>query len=146
MFRHQDNCDFTRAELPRLVIDNVSNNPGLKLEYLACIDTVERLVRRKVIKLGKTHTATEKKARSQKKIKAMQTNWGITPDMLDVNYIHSTAVDAGLVTPYDWQDSSDDEVEGMYGKNGLRIETLILRPCDVVGIRIFEKEILTGRL
>ena len=66
--------------------------------------------------------------------------------MLDVNYIHSTAVDAGLVTPYDWQDSSDDEVEGMYGKNGLRIETLILRPCDVDGIRIFEKEILTGRL
>lgn len=145
MFRHQDNCDFTRAELPRLVIDNVSNNPDLKLEYLACVDTVERLVRRKIVK-AKLRTLEDKKAKAQQKMKALQVKWGLTPEMLSVEYMHNTAVDAGLVTPYDWQDSSDDEVENMYGKNGLRIETLILRFCDVSGVRIFEKEILTGRL
>lgn len=146
MFRHQDNCDFTRAELPRLVIDIVSNNPGLKLEYLACVDIVERLVRRKLVKT-KTRTAAEKKLKSLKSVKAIQTNWGITADMLDSNYVNNAAaMDAGLIAPYDWQDSSDDEVENMYGKNGLKVETLILRPCDVVGVRIFTTEILTGRL
>lgn len=128
-----------------MIIDSVSNHPELKLEYLACIDIVERLVRRKIVTTPK-RTAAEKKATSQKSIKATQSNYGITSDMLDINSIHSKAVDAGLVTPYDWQDSSDDEVENMYGKHGLRLETLILRPCDVIGVKIFEKEILTGRL
>jgi hypothetical protein len=52
----------------------------------------------------------------------------------------------GIPEAYDWQQSSDDEVENQYGKNGLKIETYPLRPCDVFGVKIFEKEIISGRL
>ncbi len=50
----------------------------------------------------------------------------------------------------DWQDSSDDEEWGsssILGPTGLKVETVEgIRFCDIIGVRIFEKDVLTGRL
>jgi hypothetical protein len=49
------------------------------------------------------------------------------------------------------EDSEDDDAAewgiGISGKIGLKVETMDgLRFCDVTGVRIFEKDILGGRL
>ena len=59
-----------------------------------------------------------------------------------------TALDMEASHPlYDWQDSSsEDETARRYGKNGLKIETYSYRMSEVLGVRIFEKEILSSSL
>src|SRR5437016_11790065 len=45
-FRNEDTCHWVVREIRKFAVDCVSNNPEMKLEYIALENTVERLVRR----------------------------------------------------------------------------------------------------
>lgn len=137
-FRHPDNCDFSRHQLPRLMIDNVANYPELKLEYIAFApDSVERLIRRKIVTTKNDAKNVKDKEREKAVKKAKKT---LQADM------YST-LDMATQPLYDWQDSSsEDEEDKQYGGSGLKVDTYLYRMSDVVGVKIFEKEILSSTI
>lgn len=122
-----------------MIIDNVSNHPELKLEYIAFRDNVERLIRRKV-KVTKNLTAKDVKLKAREKA-AKKAKKMLQADML-------TTLDMEPSHPvYDWQDSSsEDEAEKQFGRSGLRVDSYDYKMSDIVGVRIFEKEVLSSAL
>jgi len=119
--------------------DNVAHNPDMKLEYLALQDNVDRLVRRSALYVSKTKKAKGKgKAKESKHLAEM---------ILGVS--NALTGDAANGAPFEWQASSDDEDQWdvPVGKAGLKVETVEgVRFGDVVGVRIFEKDVVGGRL
>jgi hypothetical protein len=126
----------------------------MQLEYLALDTSVERLVRRK-----QTEKQAGKGKASDKKGKGKAGGMDNTSKALaeliiglgsSSNWNDGTNSSAnGLATPvlFDWQESSDEEEPSSISKIGLKVETIEgIRFCDVSGVRIFEKEILAGRL
>lgn len=106
------------------------------------IDMVHRLVRRKLV-VPKLKSAKEIKARAREKA-AKKAKEQLTTELFQTI---STSVSSSTPTPdYEWQESSEDEVENQYGRNGLRLETFLLRTCDVIGVKIFEKEVISNSL
>jgi len=153
-FRTDDTCMWVMREFRKFAVDNVSHNPNMKLEYLALDTSVERLVRRKqpTKSAGKDKT-TDKKGKG--KAKAMDNTSKALAELImglgNSNFGDggSSSI-SGLATPvlFEWQESSDEEENpGAIGKTGLKVETIEgIRFCDVGGVRIFEKDILAGRL
>jgi len=141
-FRVEDTCVWVMREFRKFTVDIVSHNPEMKLEYLALDTSVERLARRKSPPKKKATKDINGKGKAKEldlvSAKALaelalgnsgpSSGWGDNPNAY-----------------FDLAESSDDE-DGL-GKSGLRIETVEgVRFCDVTGVRIFEKEILSGRL
>lgn len=121
------------------MIDNISNYPEMKLEYIAFLDNVERLVRRK------TDTSKEADAKISN-IKEREKAVKKAKKSLHANLLGTLDPEASHPI-YDWEDSSsEDETEKQYGRSGLRLETYGCRVSDVVGVRIFEKGILSSTL
>jgi hypothetical protein len=138
-FRNDDPCHCVMRESKKFMADIVTHNPKMKLEYISLDQSVERLVRRSRPK----STKKDKKGKG----KANETTKVITEALLGSN---STWADAGASSapPLDWQASSDEEAEAIIvGKLGLKVETIEgIRFCDVTGVRIFEKDVIGGRL
>jgi hypothetical protein len=137
-FRVDDTCVWVMREFRKFTVDIVSHNPSMKLEYLALDTSIERIVRRR---------ASPKKATKDTKGKGKASGF----DLLSSNALAELALGnsgsgSGWDNAYfDIAESSDDE-DGL-GRSGLRIETVEgVRFCDVIGVRIFEKEIISGRL
>jgi len=129
----------------------VAHNPDLKLEYIALVDNVERLVRRKPT--PKSTKLGDKKGKGKASSKMDNTSKALAELIIGLGTSSSwgdgSGAGNGTATPMlEWQDSSDDEesINGL-GVPGLKIETIEgIRFCDVSGVRIFEKDILAGRL
>jgi hypothetical protein len=130
----------------------VANNPQLKLEYIALVDNVERLVRRKPS--PKSSKLTDKKGKGKASLKMDNTSKALAELIIGLGPSSSWGEGGGAsngtaMPMMEWQDSSDDEEMslGGLGNPGLKIETIEgIRFCDVGGVRIFEKDILAGRL
>jgi hypothetical protein len=160
-FRTDDTCLWVCREFRRFTVDNVSHNPHMKLEFIALDNSVERLVRR--VPLPKNNVENKGKGKeiagnadgSSRKTFAQLVfgSDGTWPD--------GTPMSAGLATGGPWtngidyslvlEDSEDDEGAewsfGISGKIGLKVETIEgMRFCNVTGVRIFEKDVLGGRL
>lgn len=141
-FRVDDTCVWVMREFRKFTVDIVSHNPDMKLEYLALDTSVDRLARRK--------SAPPKKVVKNSKGKGK----GKELDLVSAKALAELALgNSGSNSSwgdstnsyFDLADSSDDE-DGL-GKTGLKVETVEgVRFCDVTGVRIFEKEIITGRL
>lgn len=143
-FRVDDTCVWVMREFRKFTVDIVSHNPDMKLEYLALDTSVERLARRK--------SSPKKKPAKNVKGKGKMKEF----DLLGSNALAELALgtsgqsagwdNANAYHAYfDLAESSDDEDE--LSKSGLRIETVEgVKFCEVSGVRIFEKEILSGRL
>ncbi len=141
-FRVEDTCVWVMRDFRKFTVDIVSHNPEMKLEYLALDTSVERLTRRK--SAPKKKTAKDIKGKGKAK----------ELDLVSAKALAELALGNSGPTSgwgdnanayFDLVESSDDE-DGL-GKSGLRIETVEgVRFCDVTGVRIFEKEILSGRL
>lgn len=140
-FRHDDTCVWVMREFRNFAVDAISHNPQMKLEYLALGLGVERLVRHIPKKVDKG------------KGKAKRSGGGKTiADMLLPGAPVSESALAllkmgfvpNLMNPLD--DSDDDDLR-VGGKNGLVVETVQgIDFSDIPGVRIFEKDVLNGRL
>jgi hypothetical protein len=141
-------------EFRKFAVDNIAHNPDMKLEYIALDTSVERLVRRKPPSksAGKDKPADKK---GKGKVQGMDNTSKALAELIIGLGSSSSWGDGGssnangLATPvlFDWQDSSDEDEPASIGKIGLKVETVEgIRFCDVSGVRIFEKDILAGRL
>ena len=130
-FRVGDTCPSIMHETKQFMVDMVSHNPQMTLEYIGLNEAIERLVRRSRAK----STKKDKKGKG----KANETTKVIAEALLG----NSTWADSSA--SFDSQASSDEEM--MVGKLGLKVETVEgIRFCDVTGVRIFEKDVIGGRL
>ncbi|KAI3402165.1 hypothetical protein diail_94 [Diaporthe ilicicola] len=135
--RNDDTCVWVMRETKRFVIDNLSHYPELKLEWLAIDDDerVERIVRWK-------ETPKEKKSKSAKsKGKEKAVPWTSLPNGDHFPVLSLDNLDLG-------SESDEDDGEGSTGPDGMsKIETIDnIHFYDVWGVRIFKREVITGRL
>ena len=152
-FRNEDQCQWVTSQFRKFTVDIVANNPSVQLEYIALDAAIERLVRRKVTpkaaprfdRKGKGRAMREDIDPTSKALGELIIGLGTSPAWSD----GGSGASNGTATPVlqEWHDSSDDE-DGIHsGQTGLKIETIEgIRFCDVVGVRIFEKDVLSGRL
>lgn len=137
---------WVMREFRKFAVDNISHNPDMKLEYLALDSSVERLVRRTLSK-SKTDKKDKKgKGKGNENVPLLaELVYGPTGVWPDGSGVGGGGSMAGL--GFDWQDSEDEDEMSAGGKMGLRIETVDgVRFCDIAGVKVFEKEILGGRL
>lgn len=135
--RNDDTCVWVMRETKRFVIDNLSHYPELKLEWLAIDDDerVERILRLK-------DTPKEKKGKSAKskgKEKAVPLTSLPNGDHFPVLTLDNLELGS---------DSEEDDEEELNGPDGMsKIETIDnIHFYDVWGVRIFKREVVTGRL
>ncbi|KAI9054589.1 hypothetical protein LZ554_001742 [Drepanopeziza brunnea f. sp. 'monogermtubi'] len=132
-FHNEDNCTWVMREFRKFTVDIISQNPDMKLEYLALEKSVERLVRRKPMPKPKSD-----------KGKAIDLDWTSAKALAEL-IMGSNAGSWGDESKYDFQDSDDDD-EGIV-QTGLRVETVdSVRFSQVTGVRIFERAVITGKL
>ncbi|PFH59023.1 hypothetical protein XA68_12903 [Ophiocordyceps unilateralis] len=127
-FKNGDTCMGVIREILRFIVDNLSHHPQLKLEWIAIEDDhVDRVVR--------PSKAGDEVAEAQptKRAKAKGPVDGTYPP-LPADGLES-------------QSESDDDDERCDGRTRLRFETVgPLQFYDVWGVKIFEKEVRSGRL
>lgn len=131
-FHTDDRCPWVTRETKKFIVDSVAHNPLMKLEYIALGESIERLVRRFRAKKN-----VDKKGKGKAKAKAVESS----KSMADLLF--------GPDPVADLQPSSDDDADmlNFIGKFGLKIETIEgIRFSDITGVRIFEKDVLGGRL
>jgi hypothetical protein len=150
-FRQDDQCAWVKNNFVKFIVDIVSHSPGMKLEYIAIDQSIERLVRRSKAKSTKK---SDKKGKGKGKGKGKVTDMKhLTEMVLGPGGTWPSGVNGSGTSNdaphFDWQASSDDEVEPMpfVSKHGLKIETVEgVHFTDVAGVRIFEKDVISGRL
>lgn len=136
-FRNDDNCTWVMKEFRKFAVDAIAHNPDMKLEYLALDTSVDRLVRRKPMPKPKVE-----------KGKGKEMNWTSAKALAELVMGSNTGT-WGDASKYDFPDSEDDEEDGEGGivKTGLRVETVDgVSFSDVYGVRIFERDVITGKL
>ncbi|KAG0649350.1 hypothetical protein D0Z07_4444 [Hyphodiscus hymeniophilus] len=154
-FRTDDTCMWVCREFRKFTVDNVSHNPAMKLEWIALDGSVDRLVRcapvpkQKVDNKGKGKEVAGGSDSSMKKTftQLVLGSGGVWPDGTSM----SANLTAGMGSSGLGEDSDDDDGAewgtGTIGKMFLRVETIEgMRFCDVTGVRIFERDVLSGRL
>ncbi|KAK4196825.1 hypothetical protein QBC40DRAFT_268158 [Triangularia verruculosa] len=153
--RNEDTCIWVMRETKKFLIDNLSHHSHLKLEWISIDDDdrVERLIRAR--DLPKRKKDGREKKKGKKKV-VPTTGMGSTSLGLILPSIETGA--AGEATSSAWLEaiggngSSDSEDSGDDGEEDERfraskIETVgDMRFFDVYGVRIFEKEVVSGRL
>ncbi|KAM7222771.1 hypothetical protein V8F06_001958 [Rhypophila decipiens] len=136
--RNDDTCVWVMRETKRFLIDNVSHHPELKLEWVSVDDDdrVERLIRPSA--LSKKEKKTKKSKGKQKAVTSLGGNFtssgGIGGDAFPL-----------FPPPDSWDLSSESEDDE--DLNETKLETMEnIHFYDVWGVRIFKKEVVTGRL
>lgn len=136
--RNDDTCVWVMRETKRFLIDNVSHHPELKLEWVSVDDDdrVERLIRPS--SFSKKDKKSEKSKGKQKAVSVLGANSvsgaGIGSDAFPL-----------LPPPDSWDISSESEDDE--DLNDTKLETMEnIHFYDVWGVRIFKKEIVSGRL
>lgn len=117
-------------EWKQVMVDVVAHTPHMKLEYIGLHEAIDRLVRR---------PRANKNAKKDKKGKGKATTI-IAEALLGDDWTDPS-------TMSDWQASSDDDEAVMVGELGLKVETVEdIRFYEISGVRIFEKDVIFGRL
>ena len=137
-FKNNDTCIWVMREILRFIVDNLSHHPELKLEWIAMEDDrVDRVVRPSEIsdRVRETEPAKRSKGKGKSKEKP-HVSVGVTLD------------GAFPLLPVDGLDSeSDSDDEGFDSGTRLRFKTVgPLQFYDVWGVKIFEKEVRSGRI
>ena len=135
--RNDDTCMWVLRETKKFLVDNLSHHPEMKLEWLSLDDDdrVERLIRpsdlpRKEPKKGKKADGKQPAGTSASDGSTSLGNdtFPILPSM----------------DPWDGLSDSDDDDDDLQEH---KLETMSdVHFYDVWGVRIFKKEIITGRL
>ncbi|KAL7949953.1 hypothetical protein V8C42DRAFT_186605 [Trichoderma barbatum] len=133
-FRNNDTCIWVVREILRFIVDNLSHYPELKLEWIAMEDDrVDRVIRPS----DETNNAPDERS-NNKRAK------GKSKDKAPVPGPHNMFP----TLPMDGLDSESDTSDDEYaGGSRLRFKTVgPLQFYDVWGVKIFDKEIRSGRL
>lgn len=134
-FRNNDTCIWVMRELVRFMVDNLSHRPGLKVEWIAVAeDRVDRIVR--------NSDAGDKHSRDgSNKLK------GKSKATTTVSGSNSTNAEYPVLPSIPVESESESEEDGFDSGSQLRYKTIgPMQFHDVWGVKIFEKEIRTGRL
>ncbi|TLS30374.1 hypothetical protein PpBr36_02949, partial [Pyricularia pennisetigena] len=137
--RNEDTCVWVMRETKKFFLDNLSHHPEMKLEWLSIDDEdqLEKLVR---------ITHESKKGKKSK---------GKGKEPAHVFHSHNDDVFPHLsVDPWDGksdscsdEDSDEDDDDDDNGRPKVKLETIDgVHFYDVWGIKIFQKEIVSGRL
>ncbi|RGP75250.1 hypothetical protein FSPOR_872 [Fusarium sporotrichioides] len=129
-FRNNDTCIWVMREILNFIVDNLSHHPELKLEWIAMED--DRLDR--VIRPTDMPDEGEKR-RAKGKEKAI-----VSP--------HHNSINLPILPTWGSDSESEDEEDDASncGKR-LRLKTVgVLQFYEVWGVKIFDKEIRSGRL
>ena len=139
-FKNTDTCLSVMREILRFIVDTLSHNPKLKLEWIAMEDErVDRVVRPCEFVDEFSQDENNKKRDGKGKAKSFGKN---DPGGTAPNSMYPTFPDMdGL------ESDSDSEDEAFDSGSRLRFRTVgPLQFYDVWGVKIFEKEIRSGRL
>jgi hypothetical protein len=142
-FRTNDQCMWVLQEFRRFTADNLSHHPHLKLEYVAVDISVDRIIRR-IPK--KAHDKSKGKGKAVAEGGLKPKDGKTLSQLLSESSIKTSTLDPSLL------EESEEEYNGEWGlgvtgKMGLKVETVEgLQFYDVTSVKIFEKEILGGRL
>jgi hypothetical protein len=129
-FRNNDTCIWVMREILNFIVDNLSHHPELKLEWIAMED--DRLDR--VIRPTDIPDEGEKR-RSKGKEKAT------------VNHHHNNSNLPMLPSWGSDSDSEEDDDDASNCGKRLRLQTVgVLQFYEVWGVKIFDKEVRSGRL
>ncbi|KAF4991577.1 hypothetical protein FGRMN_7696 [Fusarium graminum] len=129
-FRNNDTCIWVMREILNFIVDNLSHHPELKLEWIAMEDDrLDRVIR-------PTDISDEgEKSRNKGKEKAT-----IDPHHYNPNFPVLPSLGS------DSESEEDDDDASNCGKR-LRLKTVgVLQFYEVWGVRIFDKEVRSGRL
>ncbi|RSL58115.1 hypothetical protein CEP54_007942 [Fusarium duplospermum] len=129
-FRNNDTCIWVMREILNFIVDNLSHHPELKLEWIAMED--DRLDR--VIRPSDTPEEGVKRRDKGK-------------EKLSMGLHHNDSALPVLPTWASDSESDDDDDDASNCGKRLRLKTVgVLQFFEVWGVRIFDKEIRTGRL
>ncbi|KAM4056630.1 F-box-like domain-containing protein [Hirsutella rhossiliensis] len=135
-FKNNDTCIWVMREILRFIVDNLSHHPELKLEWIAMEDErVDRVVRPSEVAGEAREAQPTKRSKGKSKGKAHVPN-GMTLD------------GAYPLLPVDGLESESDS-DGEVSDSGTRLRFKTVGPLqfyDVWGVKIFEKEVRSGRL
>ncbi|KAF5666035.1 hypothetical protein FHETE_6403 [Fusarium heterosporum] len=129
-FRNNDTCIWVMREILNFIVDNLSHHPELKLEWIAMEDDrLDRVIR-------PTDISDEgEKRRSKGKEKATLNPHHHNPNLPMLPSLGS-----------DSESEEDDDDASNCGKR-LRLKTVgVLQFYEVWGVKIFDKEVRSGRL
>ncbi|KAK1759285.1 hypothetical protein QBC47DRAFT_457580 [Echria macrotheca] len=137
--RNEDTCVWVMRETKRFLIDNLCHNPHLKLEWISIDDDdrVERLIRQSDLPPKKKSTSEKAKGKQKALVVGADNAW-MMPQIQQQDQWDAAGAS-----------SDSDEDEDGYGGGGsdVKIETVDnIHFYDVWGVRIFEKEVVGGRL
>ncbi|KAJ4131557.1 hypothetical protein NW768_005748 [Fusarium equiseti] len=129
-FRNNDTCIWVMREILNFIVDNLSHHPELKLEWIAMEDDrLDRVIR------PTDMPNEEEKRRGKGKEKATVSN-------------HHNNLNFPVLPTWgsDSESDDDDDDASNCGKR-LRLKTVgVLQFYEVWGVKIFDKEIRSGRL
>ncbi|KAJ4017052.1 hypothetical protein NW752_006131 [Fusarium irregulare] len=129
-FRNNDTCIWVMREILNFIVDNLSHHPELKLEWIAMEDDrLDRVIR------PTDMPDEEEKRRGKGKKKAAVSN-------------HHNNLNLPMLPTWgsDSESEDDDDDASNCGKR-LRLKTVgVLQFYEVWGVKIFDKEIRSGRL
>jgi hypothetical protein len=129
-FRNNDTCIWVMREILNFIVDNLSHHPELKLEWIAMEDDrLDRVIR------PTDMPDEEEKRRGKGKEKATVSN-------------HHNNLNLPVLPTWgsDSESEDDDDDASNCGKR-LRLKTVgVLQFYEVWGVKIFDKEIRSGRL
>lgn len=159
---------WVMREVRKFAVDSISHNPKMKLEYLALDTSVERLVRRFKKLKRKSKGKSVDKGKGMGKDMQLDVLNGFPSfgdsGIFDLGANSSSSIGGGpssgvgggggvglfgteAESTEEESFVTDDDFAMFTGKPGLRVETIDgIRFHDVVGVRIFAKDVLGGRL
>lgn len=148
---YNDECPFINTQFRKFMLDICTHIPELKLEYMASLDSVERLVRRKAVpKVRKGSDKGKEKATATHIDDALGNIWAnypdpnISPISTGSGWTASGSISSPTGQPAEFPDSSDDEDDL---KPATKIETVgDIKYQEVIGVKIWEKEVVSNRL
>lgn len=143
-FKTNDTCLWVVRETLRFMVDNLSHHPEMKLEWIAMEDDrVDRVIR--------PGDDDDEELCRQRLSRAEQQPiiTGPFDPPSHPSSGHTSDTSLPLFPPYAIDDEEDSDDELLYGSSESRLRYTTVGPMqfyDVWGIKIFEKEIRSGRL
>ncbi|QPH15895.1 hypothetical protein C2857_000415 [Epichloe festucae Fl1] len=135
-FKNNDTCIWVMREILRFIVDNLSHHPELKLEWIATEDDrVDRVIRPSEASSESRSQVPLKRTKDKGKDKAHVSP--SSPGSAEYPLLPMEALDSD-------SESDDDSVDS---GSRLRFKTIgPLQFYDVWGVKIFDKEIRSGKL
>ncbi|OLN97334.1 hypothetical protein CCHL11_01077 [Colletotrichum chlorophyti] len=148
-FRNDDTCVWVMRETRRFIVDNLCHYPELKLEWISIDDDrVERIIRPPPQTPAAKREEKKNKGKAKAKAKASASYGGFSASGTGVGVGSASGNDSFPPLPipgWDTDTDSDDEDTDIVANT--KLETVEgVHFYDVWDVRIFKKEVMTGRL